>query len=312
MPALIFRPNFCKPLRAPLILLLLCTVGVTGCTSKYGAQMTKVENYPDCYEPIAELRKSEYGVEKSAAGGALLGALVGAAAGYMATGKAGGAAVGAAAGAAVGGAAGYYLGKTSQDEADAARLARYSSDLDGNISEVDKATAGAKVARLCYERQFAVAVSEFKSGHITKDQFRSRYEEVTSGMQEAAFILGETNKYSTKVAGDYRQAVDTEAERQGVPKQALNKAPAKASGQKAPAKTKTATAGKQQPKQPPLSKTEERQASAQLQTEEGQQLAKLHEKTKSMEQSVADAQEEERLMQERLAATRKAAEDLMS
>ena len=310
MSLTISRTGFRNSARSVLAVLLLCAVGVTGCSSKYGAQKTSVNHYPDCYEPIAELRKSEYGVEKSAAAGAVVGGLLGAIGGYLATGKASGAAIGAAAGAAVGGAAGYYKGKTDQEQDDSVRLARYSEELDENISEMDKAAAGAKIARMCYERQFAVAVSEFKAGHITKDQFRSRYVEVSSGMEEAAFILGESNKYGTQVAGQYRQAVDAEAQRMGVPTQALNKK----STAKKPSGTKTASGSKQPAKQqqPPLTKAEERQASAKLKTDEGQQLSKLNEKARSMEDSVAAAQEEERQMRERLAATRKAAEDLMS
>ena len=296
-----------RPVRAIVAALLLCTVAVTGCSSKYGAQQTKVNHYPDCYDPIAELRKSEYGVEKSTAAGAVLGGLLGALGGYIATGKAEGAVIGAAAGAAVGAAGGYYQGKTSQDAEDQARMDQYSAELDANINEIDKSTAAAKVARMCYERQFAVAVSEFKAGHITKEQFNSRYTEVSSGLEEAAFILGENNKYSEKVAGQYRQAVNNEAERMGVPQQALNKKK-KPAASNANSGSKTAAA-KPQPK---MTKAEERQAAAQLNTDEGKQLSKLNEKTENIERSVEASQEEERLMRERLAATHKAAEDLMS
>lgn len=294
-----------RPIRLVVAMLLLCTVAVTGCSSKYGAQQTKVNHYPDCYDPIADLRKSEYGVEKSTATGAVLGGLLGALGGYLATGKAEGALIGGAAGAAAGGAAGYYHGKTTQDEEDRVRMAQYSAELDANISEIDKAAAAAKVARMCYERQFTVAASEFKAGHISKDQFNSRYTEVASGLEEAAFILGENNKYSEKVAGQYRQAVNAEAERMGVPQQALNKNRNKPAG----SGSKTAAASKPQPK---MTKAEERQAAQQLRTDEGQQLSKLNEKTENIEKSVEASQEEERQLRERLAATRKAAEDLMS
>ena len=91
----------------------------------------------------------------------------------------------------------------------------------------------------------------------------------------------------------------------GIPQQALNKNTKKPSG----SSSKTAAASKPQPK---MTKAEERQAAAQLRTDEGKQLSKLNEKTGNIEKSVEASQEEERIMRERLAATQKAAEDLMS
>ena len=288
-----------KGSRFLLLGLLFGSLMITGCASKYGKQTTKVNHYPDCYAPIAEMRKSEYAVEKSTAGGALVGALVGAAAGYLVTGKASGAAVGAAAGGAVGGAAGYYKGSTEKKQQDAAYLADYSSQLDGDITAVDKAAAGAKVARQCYERQFTVAVSEFKAGHLTKEQFNSRYTEVTSGMEEAATILGMSNKNSAQVLAQYNRAIDQESGRLGV-------SPNEVRAQSKPQQT-TSKSGKKS-----ASKASNVPASAPLKTDEGKELTKMATKTASMERSVNDAQEEERLLRERLSSYRQTANDLMS
>jgi hypothetical protein len=43
----------------PLILLLAGSLLFSGCTSRYGEQKTKVNHYPQCYEPVAQLRKDE-------------------------------------------------------------------------------------------------------------------------------------------------------------------------------------------------------------------------------------------------------------
>jgi outer membrane lipoprotein SlyB len=294
------RPFSPLSFRFCLSVLLFCAIGVSGCSSKYGAQQTKINHYPDCYEPIAELRDSEYSVERSTVAGSVIGGLLGALGGYLATGKTSGAIAGAAVGAVGGGAVGHYSGKSSQEQKDDAALSDYAARLDVSTSNLDKTTAAARVARLCYERQFNVAVSEFKSGHINKEQFRSRYQEVASGLQEAAFILGENNRQNLQVAAQYQQAVDAEAERMGIPKQLLQ------------AKTSNKTNSRTAVRDTNLSKAEQQHAAAKLKTSEGQQLAKAATEATKMEEALNDAQTEENQLRDRLAATRKAAEDLMS
>lgn len=270
--------------RSLLILLLFCALSAAGCASKYGTQTTKVNHYPDCYAPINELRKSEFAVEKSTATGAVVGGMLGAIVGLAASGgKASGAAIGAATGAAVGGAAGYGLGKSKQSSDDSALLAEYNSRLDGSIRETDKATAAARLARQCYERQFTVAVSEFKAKRISREQFNSRYQEVASGMEEAANILGQANRNSAQVAAAYNRAIDEESNKRGVSSAAVRSS----------AKAKKAS--------PQLN------ASA-----DGRELSRMAQKSDRMNQSVAAGQEEERLLRERLSATRQQAADLMS
>ncbi len=90
-------------MRKLLVVLLCFMLGVSGCASKYGEQITTVKYYPDCYAPIAELRKSEKNVGNKVIGGAMVGALAGALIGAATTGRASGALAGAAIGAAAGG-----------------------------------------------------------------------------------------------------------------------------------------------------------------------------------------------------------------
>lgn len=264
-----------------LISLLAMAVLAGGCTSKYGTQTTKVTHYPDCYSPINELRKNEFAVQKGVAGGAVAGAALGALIGYVATGKGSGALAGAAVGGVAGATAGGLYASSEKSGNDAARLAEYNSRLEGGIQEVDKATAAAKLARQCYERQFSVAASEFKAGHITREQFNSRYQEVVSGMEEAATILGMANKNSSDVVASYNKAIDEEAQRQNVPVASVR------------------------------SRSSAQRASV-TRTNEGRELTRLADTTSNMQRSVSAGQEEERLLRERLAATHQQAKDLMS
>ena len=284
MTAQAISRRLCSSSRSLLILLLFSVLATTGCASKYGTQSTKVNHYPDCYAPINELRKSEFAVEKSTATGAVVGGVLGAIVGLAASGgKASGAAIGAATGAVAGGAVGYGAGKSSQSSSDSAMLADYNSRLDGGIRETDKATAAARLARQCYERQFTVAASEFKAKRITKEQFNSRYQEVISGMEEAANILGMANRNSSEVVTAYNRAIDEESTKRGVSSATVRSA------------------------------ARSKKASAELsRTEDGRQLSRMAENTSKMEQSVSAGQQEERLLRERLAATKQQATDLMS
>ena len=196
--------------RTLLCALLVFCVPQLGCASKYGSQTTTVNHYPDCYQPISQLRKSEYQPQKTAAGGAVAGALLGALVGYLATGKGEGAAIGAATGAVAGGAAGGIYGSQQQKAEEQRQLAEYNQQLEGNIAETNRTAAAAKVARQCYERQFTTAASEYKAGRLTREQFNSRYLEVTSGLQEAATILGEVNSANRQVTAEYNRAMQEE------------------------------------------------------------------------------------------------------
>lgn len=270
--------------RVLLFALLVCALTSAGCASTYGAQKTQVAYYPDCYQPIEELRKSEFAVEKSTAAGAVMGGLIGALTGLIASGgKGSGAAIGAATGAVAGGAIGYGVGKSRQSSGDSALLADYNARLDGSIRESSKATAAARVARQCYERQFTAAVSEFKARRMNRNQFNSRYQEIMSGLEEAAAILGSANRNSADIVAAYNRAIDQESEKRGVSPDAV-----RASGRT---------------KRPPPALSG---------TDDGYELARMAEKTNRMEKASRAGQEEELRLRERLSATRRQAEDLMS
>ena len=274
-------PQAKQKVQSLFVLLLVSSMLLPGCasSSRYGTQTTNAFYYSDCYAPLKELRSNEFAVEKGVAVGALAGAAFGAILGYAITGKGSGAAAGAAIGGVTGGAAGGVYASRSQDADDAARLAQYNSQLDGNIREVDKATAAAKVARQCYERRFADSAREYKAGRLTREQFDSRYREVASGLEEAANIMGTATQNSSQVAGEYERALEQEAQKQ---------------------KVSVAAVRKSSPSAPVSS------------TAEGRQLSTLAKRSNDMQRSISAAEEEERLLRERLSATHKQAQDLMS
>ncbi|MDO5538099.1 MAG: glycine zipper domain-containing protein, partial [Desulfovibrionaceae bacterium] len=110
--------------------LLSLALLMPGCVSQYGEQQTKVNHYPQCYEPIQKLRDDENSVAKSTAAGAAIGALTGAVVGGLATGSAKGAVAGAVAGGAAGAIGGNIYGKKQAEKRDAEYMARYASMLD--------------------------------------------------------------------------------------------------------------------------------------------------------------------------------------
>jgi outer membrane lipoprotein SlyB len=259
--------------RIAVYVFLLPALLLSGCAGKYGEQATQVNYYPDCYAPINDLRASEYTTVKSAGAGAAVGAILGALIGYAATGKASGAVAGAALGGTAGGGAGAAYGSYKSKQDERARLDEYNARLDGDIREIDRATAAAKVARECYSRQFTAAVSEFKAGHISKDQFNDRRIEITQGLEEAANILGEKGRSSAQIAEEYNRALN--------------------SGQQG------ATAGK--------ASSTARSGSGQT-----REIAEMRKKAAAMQSAASAAQDEERELRRDLLEKRAQARDIMS
>ena len=60
-----------------IVMTCLCSLLATGCASKYGAQTTDVHYYPDCYQPIADLRSAEKSFNTTMVMGTTMGALLG-------------------------------------------------------------------------------------------------------------------------------------------------------------------------------------------------------------------------------------------
>lgn len=194
------------PRQTTVLLLTLCLLSA-GCASKYGPRITQVNYYPQCYRPVAELRQDEGSVNTStgvgAAGGALLGALVGG----LATGKWEGAAVGAVAGAAGGAVAGHAYGTSQQRHRDREKLAAYLRQIDGDTAGMNRATAAARLATRCYDRQFQEAAAALRAGRMTRQDFTDRYTEIRSGLEETSHILNATASAMAEKDEEYRRVL---------------------------------------------------------------------------------------------------------
>jgi outer membrane lipoprotein SlyB len=194
-------------LSCTLIALLAATGLCTGCSSKYGVQTTDVSHYPQCYRPVAQLRSEESSTTKSTVAGAAGGALLGAIIGGLATGKVSGAVAGAAAGGVTGAVGGNIYGKAQQRSRDEAYLRKYSAQLGSEAAGMDRASAAAKVAMQCYDRQFDVAVRQYREGRISRDSFEDRYDEIRSGLVETSAILKTTSAAMADKEREYRQVL---------------------------------------------------------------------------------------------------------
>ena len=181
-----------------------------GCASKYGEQHTNVAYYPSCYRPIDDLRRSEHTVAKSTATGAVLGAAGGALIGLLTTGKWQGAVMGAAMGGVGGSMVGNAYGSQQQQREDNMRLNRYLQELDGDISNLDVASAAARSSLQCYDREFQALLGGIRSGQISREVAHSRYVEIQNGREEAIAILGDAAAQGESLDQQYEQAFASE------------------------------------------------------------------------------------------------------
>lgn len=191
----------------PLVFLLAGSLLFSGCTSRYGEQKTRVNYYPQCYEPVAKLRQDENSTGKSTAAGAAGGALLGALIGGLATGKVEGALVGAVAGGAAGAVGGNIYGKSQEKQRDANYLAEYNRQMGAEAASMNRATAAAKLATKCYDQQFKLAVDQFKAGQLTRLELQDRYSEIRSGLEETAFILKDTSVAMAQKDSEYERVL---------------------------------------------------------------------------------------------------------
>ena len=173
-----------SPLNLLLIALLAMTLMLPGCAGKIGTQQTRVHYYPQCYQPIQQLRKDnlredrrEYNEVKSRVSKrkAVKNEI-----------------------------------KTTM-EIDLA-LAEYDRVIDSITISREKAIrtmAATEEAARRYDQQFKQLINDYKRGAITAEERDKRYAEIRSGLQEISSILQEKyNDISTKDA-EYEKALPT-------------------------------------------------------------------------------------------------------
>jgi len=206
--------------------LLLIAAGfstvLTGCATSPASKVassTKVEYYPNCYEPVQHLRATDSNMTKSvvtgaaigAAGGALLGALTG---DKEKRGR--NAAIGAAGGALAGGAAGYYTERQKQIADDNQRIASYAADVNKSVSDIDRSTAYAKASQQCYQSAFTKLVADRKAKTVNDTEGRKRLAEIVSGLKESNDLIVAVNGKATEDLNNYTQAYEKDLQQVGV------------------------------------------------------------------------------------------------
>ncbi|ROM74193.1 type VI secretion-associated lipoprotein TagQ [Pseudomonas brassicacearum] len=206
--------------------LLMVAVGfstvLTGCatspTSKV-ASSTKVEYYPNCYEPVQHLRSTEGNMTKSVVTGAAVGAVGGALLGALTADKEDrgrNAAIGAAGGALAGGAAGYYTERQKQIADDNQRIASYAADVNKSVSDIDRSTAYAKTSQQCYQNAFSKLVADRKAKTVNDTEGRKRLAEIVAGLKESNDLIVAVNGKASEDLNNYTQAYEKDLQQVGV------------------------------------------------------------------------------------------------
>jgi len=206
--------------------LLMVAVGfstvLTGCatspTSKV-ASSTKVEYYPNCYEPVQHLRATEGNMPQSVVTGAAVGAVGGALLGALTADKEDrgrNAAIGAAGGALAGGAVGYYNERQKQIADDNQRIASYAADVNNRVGDIDRSTAYAKASQQCYQSAFTKLVADRKAKTVNDTEGRKRLAEIVAGLKESNDLIVAVNGKASEDLNNYTQAYEKDLQQVGV------------------------------------------------------------------------------------------------
>ncbi|MDR2934885.1 MAG: hypothetical protein LBV70_03255 [Candidatus Adiutrix sp.] len=198
------------PLRSLVAVLVLglAGLGLSGCASKYGKQTTAVNLYPDCYEPIKKLRDEEKRVANTT-----IASAAGAGAATMAIcliTKSDNCLPKALAVAATTGALGYFSAVQQRSQDETARMAQYMQDLDGDISNLNIATASARMSIQCYQKKFNTSLAQYKKKAISREELDASYREIKSGVNESQGILGRVIVNAQKSDELYAAAINEE------------------------------------------------------------------------------------------------------
>ncbi|MFQ8890376.1 MAG: hypothetical protein ACLR7Z_20425 [Bilophila wadsworthia] len=172
-----------------------------------------VHYYPDCYQPIADLRSAE---RASTPQWSWARRWVPCSRGHRREPdrKAEGALAGAAIGAEPGRGELSSPSTTTRTTASARQLCpRPNAD----VNSLNRVTAAGQVAYNCYSAKFRAALEDYKAKRITRAELDQRYAEIKSGLAEASAILGSTLSEADKREAEYRQVLTIEAKKASRP-----------------------------------------------------------------------------------------------
>jgi uncharacterized protein YcfJ len=172
-----------------VFLFAISSLMATGCGSKYGAKTVKVNYYPQCYQPIDDLRAAEEKVKKDMITGAALGAVTGMVVGLATTGSARGAAIGAGIGLVAGFAGSYLISKSMQEKSLQERYDAYNSTMDSEVNNLNIAVKMAKQTCDCYTAEYKRLNASYQKGQVSKEEMLVRLKEIRDGNNDAIKVL---------------------------------------------------------------------------------------------------------------------------
>ncbi len=147
--------------------------------------------YPQCAEPLIEMKKSDNDVVTktvvSSAGGALLGGLAAA----LTSGKPKDIAIATAAGAVSGGVAGYTYAKVKQTSSENERFAYLRVVANHDLSRANRLQLYAYECLYCYIREFDGLQADYENGLLGKEEYIERFREIHRAMIALGEVLGQ-------------------------------------------------------------------------------------------------------------------------
>ena len=174
---------------------------------------TQVNYYPECYQPVQNLRNADEQFEHSLMVNTAIGAVGGAAIGAAAGRDWKGAVIGMVSGAAVAAAGTYAAYRLQQQPDDNARRLAIAGDLNHDSAELEKAVMAARAADACYDRAFNALEAGVRDHSISNDIAAARFREIQQGTREAEAILAEYGKKAEKSSAEYNVAFNQEADK---------------------------------------------------------------------------------------------------
>jgi hypothetical protein len=201
--------------RSGVALAAAAALAISGCSSISTPQTTQVKYYPQCYQPVRNLRDADENFKNSMMINTAIGAAGGAAAGAIFGGDLKSAALGALGGGILAAAGTYAANKLKEQPNDELRRQAIAHDMAHDNTELQKGVLAARAADSCYSKEFDRLVADVKAKRISNDLARDRYHEIEQGTTEVAGILGEYNKKARRTTDEYRIAYDQETGRGG-------------------------------------------------------------------------------------------------
>lgn len=196
--------------------IVAASVCLAGCVAPGGTtvpQMTKVNNYPQCYQSVALLRQQDQQFQQTMAVNTLAGAAGGAALGALASGGDWrGALIGAGVGALVA-ASTTYASARAQEADDERRRMLIANDMSHDYGEVQRAVVAARQADNCYTYAYTQLNAGVRRGAISKPEAALRFAEIDQGEHEVAAILAEYGKKTAASVKQYEMAFNNEAQK---------------------------------------------------------------------------------------------------